>query len=97
MKLIYKQDNEVIGVIFEDCDGNLRVINNNGPTKEGEYGSIKAFLKDFKDIPDYKGSGNPKYASQYRYAKTEKGKARRKEQSRRYYLRKKALREKAND
>lgn len=89
MKLLFKPNNEVIDIVFEDCDGNLRVINKNDPTKEGEYGSIRAFLKDFKDAPDYNGSGDPKYARQYRYAKSEKGKARKKEANRRYYLKRK--------
>lgn len=55
MKLLYKHDNEVIDVIFEDCDGNLRVINKNDTSKEGEYGSIKSFLKDFEDAPELYG------------------------------------------
>lgn len=55
MKLLYKHDNEVIDVIFEDCDGNLRVINKNDTSKEGEYGSIKSFLKDFEDVPELYG------------------------------------------
>lgn len=72
MKLIYKGTGEVIDIIFEDCDGNLRVINKNDTTQEGEYGSVRAFLKDFKDVSEF--GGNPKYERQYRYAKTEKGK-----------------------
>lgn len=93
MKLLFKRDNEVIDVIFEDCDGNLRVVNKNDTSKEGEYGSIRAFLKDFKDAPsvapDYTGNGDPKYARQYRYARTEKGKLKKKEANKRYYLRRK--------
>ena len=52
MKLIYKGTGEVVDAIFEDCDGNLRVINKNDHSKEGEYGSIKAFLEEFEDAEE---------------------------------------------
>lgn len=49
MKLQNKKTGEVIIAIFEPCEGNLKVINKDEPTKWGEYASLKELNKEWKD------------------------------------------------
>lgn len=89
MKLRNKKTGEIVNAIFEPCEGNVKIINKDKPNMWGEYASIRAIRAEWQDVL-------PKYESQYRYAKSEKGKAKKKEANRRYYLkhrsRKNALR-----
>lgn len=50
MKLLLKKTNEVIDVVFEDCDGNVKIINKDKPELYGEYPSLKEILKEWKDV-----------------------------------------------
>ena len=84
MKLRVKATGEEIDAIFEGCEGNLVVVNKNDTSLTGEYSSLRDFLRDF--APPREGG---KYARQYRYAKTEKGKA----AKHRDYLKRKARNE----
>ena len=80
MKLRVKATDEEIDAIFEGCEGNLVVVNKNDTSLTGEYSSLRDFLRDFAPPRD------GRYARQYRYAKTEKGKA----AKHRAYLKRKA-------
>ena len=83
MKLRNKKTGEYGDYLISTEGDLLRVCNYYDDDETYLYNSLTEFLKEWKD--------NVKnYASQYRYAKTEKGKQKKREASKRYYLRKKA-------
>lgn len=52
MKLRNKKTGERINTIFEACEGNLKVINKDEPTKWGEYASLKELNKEWEDYEE---------------------------------------------
>ena len=52
MKLRNKKTGEIINAIFEPCEGNVKIVNKDDPTKYGEYASLVELNKEWKDVPE---------------------------------------------
>ena len=54
MKLRNKKTGEIIQVIFEMCEGNVKVVNKIEPEKYGEYSSLEEIRKEWEDYEEDK-------------------------------------------
>ena len=54
MKLRHKKTGEIIYAIFEQCEGNVKVINKDEPMKWGEYSSLKSLNEEWVDYEEPK-------------------------------------------
>ena len=54
MKLRNKKTGEIIQVIFEMCEGNVKVVNKIEPEKYGEYSSLEEIRKEWEDYEEQK-------------------------------------------
>ena len=52
MKLLVKKTGEIINAIFEDCEGNVKVINKDNPELFGEYSTLSGIMEDFSDVTE---------------------------------------------
>lgn len=52
MRLQHKVSDEIINAVFEPCEGNVKVVNRDDPTKWGEYASLAELNKEWKDAEE---------------------------------------------